>query len=615
MSTFSIIQTKLEQFIRKYYTNELIKGALLFFAIGLLYFILTLLVEYFFWLQPLARTILFWAFVIVELALFIRFIAFPLAKLFKLQQGIGYEDASKIIGSHFPQVNDKLLNVIQLNQNQRQSELLAASIDQKAQELQPIPFLSAVQFKKNLKYVKYALIPIAIIVLVNVFWDKELFSSSYERVVNYDTAYEPPAPFNFVLLNDDLTAIENKSFTVKVRTDGAVVPENASVSFNNETYYLNQIGPGLFEYTFDRPSESFDFQFSANKVTSQPYRVDVVKTPSLLGFEMFLNYPSYTGKKDETLKSTGNATLPEGTQVTWKVTTKNTETVQLKTVDTSYVFGKEASHFQFQKGIYQRTDYSITTSNKDLKDYENLAFTLGVVKDAYPTISVKSKQDTTELQTYYFLGEVSDDYGLSKLQLVYYPVGEETLKQTQSLPVNSSNFDQFVYTFPGNLPLKDGVAYEYYFEVFDNDAIHRFKSSKSALYTFRKLTQDERENEQLNKQEENIKDLSKTLENMKDQEKLLDEINKTQKEKEQLNWSDKKKLDQFLKRQKQQEEMMKNFSKEMKEDLEKFQPENEEEDPFKEQLEERLEENEKRLEENEKLLEELERLQKKIQSS
>ena len=563
MSTFSIIQTKLEQFIRKYYTNELIKGALLFFAIGLLYFILTLLVEYFFWLQPLARTILFWAFVIVELALFIRFIAFPLAKLFKLQQGIGYEDASKIIGSHFPQVNDKLLNVIQLNQNQRQSELLAASIDQKAQELQPIPFLSAVQFKKNLKYVKYALIPIAIIVLVNVFWDKELFSSSYERVVNYDTAYEPPAPFNFVLLNDDLTAIENKSFTVKVRTDGAVVPENASVSFNNETYYLNQIGPGLFEYTFDRPSESFDFQFSANKVTSQPYRVDVVKTPSLLGFEMFLNYPSYTGKKDETLKSTGNATLPEGTRVTWKVTTKNTETVQLKTVDTSYVFGKEASHFQFQKGIYQRTDYSITTSNKDLKDYENLAFTLGVVKDAYPTISVKSKQDTTELQTYYFLGEVSDDYGLSKLQLVYYPVGEETLKQTQSLPVNSSNFDQFVYTFPGNLPLKDGVAYEYYFEVFDNDAIHRFKSSKSALYTFRKLTQGERENEQLNKQEENIKDLSKTLENMKDQEKLLDEINKTQKEKEQLNWSDKKKLDQFLKRQKQQEEMMKNFSKEM----------------------------------------------------
>ena len=51
MSTFGIIQQKLEQFIKKYYTNELIKGAILFFAIGLLYLLVTLLVEYFLWLR------------------------------------------------------------------------------------------------------------------------------------------------------------------------------------------------------------------------------------------------------------------------------------------------------------------------------------------------------------------------------------------------------------------------------------------------------------------------------------------------------------------------------------------------------------------------------------
>ena len=107
MSTFSIIQQKLEQFIKKYYTNELIKGVILFFAIGLLWFIITLLVEHFLWLEPLARTLLFWSFVLVEIGLFVRFIAFPLAKLFKLQRGIGHETASRIIGSHFPQVNDK----------------------------------------------------------------------------------------------------------------------------------------------------------------------------------------------------------------------------------------------------------------------------------------------------------------------------------------------------------------------------------------------------------------------------------------------------------------------------------------------------------------------------
>ncbi len=611
MSTFSVIQQKLEQFIKKYYTNELIKGVILFFAIGLLYLIVTLLVEHFLWLSSSGRTILFWTFVFVEVGLFVRFIAFPLAKLFKLQQGIGHVEASRIIGSHFPQVNDKLLNVIQLNQNQRESELLAASIDQKAGELQPVPFKSAINFKKNAKYLKYAAIPVVIILMVNLLWDKELFSNSYERVVNYDQAYEAPAPFSFILVNENLTAIENKNFTLKVKTEGAVVPENASIRFKNEAYYLEQTSPGRFEYTFSQPSDAVSFQLSANDVTSQEYTLDVVKTPSLLGFEMFLDYPGYTGRRDETLKSTGNATVPEGTRVSWRVRTQNTDEVQIKTKDTSYAFTATAQEFSFNKGVYRRMDYAITTSNKNLKEYENLSFTLGVIKDEYPEIKVESKEDSTNAQTTYFLGDVRDDYGLSKLQVVYYPEGNEKEKKTEAIGINKTNFDRFVYSFPGDLDLPEGISYEYYYEVFDNDAIHNYKSVKSGFYAFRKLTKEELENQQLDKQEENIKDLSKTLKEMKRQDKKLEELNDLQKEKNEMNWNDKKKLENFIQRQKQQEQMMKNFSKEMKENLQQFQPE-EESDPFKEQLEERLEDNEEQMEENEKLLEELERLQDKI---
>ena len=593
MSTFSIIQQKLEEFIKKYYTNELIKGAILFFAIGLLYLLITLLVEYFLWLNPLGRRILFWAFVIVELGLFIRFIAFPLAKLFKLQQGIDYMQASKIIGNHFPQVNDKLLNVIQLNQNQRESELLAASIDQKATELQPIPFKSAVNFKNNAKYLKYAAIPILVFILFSALGGMDIFSSSYKRVVHYDTAFEPPAPFSFIVVNGDLNAVENKPFNLKIRTQGTAIPENASINYGGETYYMQQTAPGLFEYTFQQPVESIDFSLKANKVSSREYTLDVVKTPTLLNFEMVLDYPSYIGKRDETLKSTGNATIPEGTLVKWNVATKS-------------------KSFNFEKGVYNKFDYAITTSNEKLKDYENLAFTLNVVKDQYPEIDVQSKQDSTNTQRVFFLGQISDDYGLTKLRLVYFPEGGEKQAKTQALPLNKTNFDQFTYTFPGNLPLTEGVSYEYYFEVFDNDAIHNYKSSKSGIYSFRKLTKDELENEQLQNQQNAIKGLDKSLEEFKDQKQTLEELSRTQKEKNELNYNDKKKLENFLQRQKQQEELMKNFSKEMKEELQNFQPENQEKDPFKEELEKRLDENEERIKENEKLLEELEKLQDKI---
>ena len=612
MSTFSIIQQKLEEFIKKYYTNELIKGAILFFAIGLLYLLITLLVEYFLWLNPLGRRILFWAFVIVELGLFIRFIAFPLAKLFKLQQGIDYMQASKIIGNHFPQVNDKLLNVIQLNQNQRESELLAASIDQKATELQPVPFKSAVNFKNNAKYLKYAAIPILVFILFSALGGMDIFSSSYKRVVHYDTAFEPPAPFSFIVVNGDLNAVENKPFNLKIRTQGTAIPENASINYGGETYYMQQTAPGLFEYTFQQPVESIDFSLKANKVSSREYTLDVVKTPTLLNFEMVLDYPSYIGKRDETLKSTGNATIPEGTLVKWNVATKNTDAVTLKTADTSFSFTSKSKSFNFEKGVYNKFDYAITTSNEKLKDYENLAFTLNVVKDQYPEIDVQSKQDSTNTQRVFFLGQISDDYGLTKLRLVYFPEGGEKQAKTQALPLNKTNFDQFTYTFPGNLPLTEGVSYEYYFEVFDNDAIHNYKSSKSGIYSFRKLTKDELENEQLQNQQNAIKGLDKSLEEFKDQKQTLEELSRTQKEKNELNYNDKKKLENFLQRQKQQEELMKNFSKEMKEELQNFQPENQEKDPLKEELEKRLDENEERIKENEKLLEELEKLQDKI---
>ncbi|HKK11522.1 MAG TPA: hypothetical protein VJ945_01740, partial [Flavobacteriaceae bacterium] len=107
MGDFIIIQQKLERFIKRYYSNELLKGCILFFATGLLYFMFTLFIEYMLWLKPLARTVLFWVFVGVELILFARFIAIPILKLFKLKKGINYETASQIIGSHFPEVNDK----------------------------------------------------------------------------------------------------------------------------------------------------------------------------------------------------------------------------------------------------------------------------------------------------------------------------------------------------------------------------------------------------------------------------------------------------------------------------------------------------------------------------
>lgn len=197
LNDFIRIREKLQEFIKKYYFNELMKGLLLFFAIGVLYFIFTLFVEYFLWLKPIARSFLFWIFVFIEVALFVGYIIFPIIKILGLKRGLNEVKASKIIGNHFPEVKDKLLNILQLNESQQDSELIKASIAQKSKELQPIPFKRAVDFKKNKKYLKFAMLPIVIWLFVIITGNTSLFSDSFSRVVHYNQIYLPPAPFFF----------------------------------------------------------------------------------------------------------------------------------------------------------------------------------------------------------------------------------------------------------------------------------------------------------------------------------------------------------------------------------------------------------------------------------
>jgi len=612
LKTTENITDKLNLFIKKYYTNELLKGSLLFVSIGLLYLLATLFIEHFLWLSTGYRTALFWIFIGVELSLLYKFIGIPLFQLFGLKRGISQEYASELIGNHFPEVNDKLTNLLQLQKDNEQSELLLASINQKAADLSPIPFKIAVNFKRNWKYSKYLAIPLFIFLSLQISGNQYIIKNSYQRVVNHDVAYTPPAPFHFIIKNSDLKVVENKSFVLEVTTKGKVVPENLKINFNNESYYLSKSDFNTFIYEFKQVNNPIDFTLSGNDISSISHHISVVKVPTILKFEMQLNYPKHTAKKNEIIANTGNITVAEGTSIVWILNTKTTDEVLFSLKDTSFVFQKESSNFKYEQEVYSTTDYQISTSNASIKNYEKLNYKIKTVKDEYPEINVQSKVDTTNSQIIYYLGKVSDDYGLSKLQLVYKEIGSEKLYK-ENIKISKSNFDQFTYVFPSNLDLKKGVPYEYYFEIFDNDRIHKYKKTKSEVFNFQELTDDELENKQLENQKNNIDNLSKSLDKLNQQEKELEEINKLQKEKKELNWNDKNKIKQFLKQQEKQENLMQEFNKDLQKNLEEFQKENIEDDPFKEELKERLEDQEKELKENEKLLQELKKLQEKLQ--
>jgi hypothetical protein len=606
----NIIYAKLEAFIKKYYTNEVIRGTIFFTGLGLLYFIITFLIEYFLWLPEKGRTALFYIFILVEAILLARFILFPLFKLFKLQKGLDYKQASAIIGSHFSEVSDKLTNFLQLSDAPQQSELLLASIEQKANNLQPVPFTNAVNFKKNMKYVPYAAIPVLLILMFLLSGNTSVITNSFSRVVNYNTHYAPPAPFEFVVLNKSLTAQQDTDFVLEVKTQGSVVPENALITIGDETYYLESEKPGVFTYRFDKPSKAISFQLTANDVTSQPYELDVVAVPTIANFEMVLQFPSYLGKKSEVVKGSGNAVVPEGTKVTWKIDALATTNINWVGENGTIAFSNNENSYSLSKNILQNTEYQILTSNTKVKNHEKLQYQITTIKDQYPSITVQAAPDSLKLKKEIILGQLSDDNGLSKLQVVYYPQDNPEAAKRGTLPVKQQTVDRFYYTFPQGLKVQEGVSYEYYFEVFDNDAVHGFKSTKSSVFSHRELTQDEQQDKALQEQNSSISGLEKSIKNQDKQDAELDKLKQMGKEKSNMDFKDQKKVQDFINKQQQLEEQKKELSKKLQENLEQFLPEKK--DELKEELMKRLEKNEKESEKNKKLLDELKELTNKL---
>ena len=607
MNHFFNIKTKLEQFIKRYYLSALLKGALLFFGIGLLYALFWISIEYFFWISSSGRTIVFWSLVFFEMILFYKLLCVPLLKYLKIRSGISDQEAAKIIGDFFPEISDKLLNVIQLN-SQPTTELIDASIQQKTKEFGSFSFKKAVQFKDNLKYLKYTVLPLMIIGVVYASGGQSNLKQSLNRVVDYKTTYTPPAPFQFVVTNSALETVENQSFVLDIRVEGNVVPELVKISFENQTYFLKKINNQRFQFKFQNPKKDIQFQVSSENVISNLLELKVLSAPKILNSTLLVDYPTYTKLKDKPLSSFGNISIPEGTILTWKFLTKSTDTVTFFNQNSVFYFNKNDNKFTLSKQVFTDLMYDINTNNDQLKNFETLSYEARIIKDRPPVIDVQQRIGNSIEEELYFYGQISDDYGISLLQLHYYPVGKTNLKTIKPISFNET-FD-FTYQFPLALDLLPDTSYELFFEVIDNDPFPSPNKSRSKIFTYLSKSENALKEDQLNDQKELVDDLENTFNTYEKQHELVDDFTKQQLQKERLNYNDQEKIQDIIKRQKNQDDMIKRFNEQMKKTLEQFPDKIP--DAFKKNLFERLDEQNKRLEENEKTLKELEELAKKM---
>ncbi|MDO9186740.1 MAG: DUF4175 domain-containing protein [Bacteroidia bacterium] len=599
---------KLDGFIRKYYKNQLLRGLIYSTGLVLLFFISLTVLEYYAHFNTAIRTVLFYSFIVASGFISVKYIVIPLSKLYKLGQLISYEEAANIIGKHFTNVQDKLLNTLQLQQETSNISnpisnisLLEASINQKIKELKPIEFTSAIDLSENKKYLKYALIPVLLIAVI-LFSAPSIITDGTKRLVKHADFFEKESPFQFVITNSDLTTVTQQDFELKVNLTGDEVPDNVYVEINGNEYKLEKENIVNFNYLFKNVQKNTSFHLSADGFKSKEYELVALPNPVLLNFDIALAYPKYLNKKDEVVKNTGDLVVPAGTKVSWSFSTKNTDQLRINFNDTSFAVSPVSENsFNYSTRLFKDKIYSVSTANQFLKNKDSVTYIINVIPDAYPQINVEEKKDTTSTKRIYFRGEVKDDYGFNKLTFNYhYITNNDSAADTdekklttniRAVAINKNlTQDQFYHYWDMNeLGVSPGDQIEYYFEIWDNDGVTGSKSSRSQKMIFKAPTLKELD---LNTDKNNNKikdDLLESIDQAKEVQKEISELQRKIAEKKTLSWEEKKKLEDLLDKQKKLQQNVEKIKNENKQN-------NEQQSEYK-QPDEKILEKQKQLEE------------------
>ncbi|WP_316790215.1 hypothetical protein [Pedobacter frigoris] len=589
-SNYDLLISKINEFIQKFYLNKLLRGSIYSAALLLALYLLLFLLVYYTNPSVGVKTVLFFSFVLTALLTIYFWIIKPALSYFHLGKNLSIEQAANLIGGHFFNVKDKLINTLQLktlaDQNPENSLLILAGIDQKITELKPIPFTSAIRLNENKKYIKYLLFPFSVIILIAII-APSILREGTNSFVQYNKEILPKAPFDFELLNSKLIYSQGDDVTINLKLKGDEIPQDVYISDGANSYKLEKENTTKFRYTFKNLQKNKKIQFSAGGFNSTSYLIEVKPRPAVVNISARLNYPAYLNKQNETIQNAGDLLIPEGTSITWTLNTENSTELSFILASKLYLLSAAENSFSFSSRILGNADYMIIPRNRFINSKDSLKHQITVIKDAFPTISVMEAPDSLSSKALYFSGTIADDHGFSSLKLRYNIRENGSLKSTVaksiSVKKNSQENTFFYFWNLNEASIRPGQVLEYYFEVADNDAVNGPKTTKSDIKTMevpteRQITEKLDQGSAVLKQK-----MEKAIRLASTVEKESKKLGETLLDKKQLSFDDKKQVEQLLEKQKQLEEAV----KEIKELNKKNTFEKEENNAIKDELAEK----------------------------
>ncbi|MGB1410116.1 MAG: DUF4175 family protein [Flavobacteriaceae bacterium] len=613
MNDFQVIEQKLIEFKRKYYLNALIRGSILFVALGAMYFLCVAWLEQWLWMPSAVRQVVFWLFICVELGLLVYWVGPSLSVLLGLRKPMSHRAAAEIIGTQLPEVGDQLVNTLDLRRQNQSTELILASIEQKSKAMTPFYFTNAVNLKENKRYLRWLLIPgLAVFGLV-LFGELQEVLWAYGRVATYNTQYQRPAPYRLTLVNERLRSRSNEEILLVVKSQGDVVPAEVSMLMEGQRITMTPTAAGEFKLMLPPQADSFSFSLATEFLTTQEYRYEIINGPEIKGFSIDVVPPAYTGMPRLSLENNGNIRALKGSKITWKLSTEYTDEMAWVSGGDSLRFNQETPKlFSLTQKLYGSKKYSLSAGNTQTGMEPGANYIAEVFMDRPPQIEVETSKDSVYGVSHHKI-TAWDDFSISTLRAVCYPVTNPTDTRELNLAIQPSSRAQAIYSFPRGFDLIPGEAYQYYFEAMDNDQVSGPKSVRSPVYGHKELLIQQAQNQLLSQQNNQTKQLEEALSNLTKQGEEAREFDEALRQKEGMKWKDERALEQLIKQKEAQLEVLEQQTQTLQKTLEQYQQNDPEPNTQAQQLMERIEEQIESLQEQSQQWKELQELQEQLE--
>ena len=612
MNNYEWLIERLDAFIRKYYANKVIRGTLVFLSC-LLFYILTVSVgEYYLYLPVWLKLGIVSTFALLGGSALVVWVIVPLSKMARLGSVISHEQAAGIIGKHFPEISDRLLNILQLKRhpdNNASRELAEASINQKISQISVVPITSAVDFSKNKKYLPY-LLPLLLIGVFILIAAPSVFTEGSSRLLQPTKAFEKPSPFRFVIKNPSLIAIRNADYVLTVEAQGNMLPVDAAIEIGDEKVPMQPMENHTFQYTFKNVTDAVKFRFFAAGFYSPSNTLKVIQRPVLKAFKVQVNYPAYTGKKNEVRNSLSDMTVPAGTTVNWTFVTDHTDDATIHFGNgKDVVMPSSSSTFNYQYRFMNDTAYTVTLHNKEAGIADSYKYQVQVIPDQYPVIQLQQVKDSVSGKQILLTGTAGDDYGITRVTFNYEVSDDKKPVLTKSVPVKITaglltTFEQ--YFDIESLQLKPGQKLSYYIEAWDNDGVHGSKASRSEVMTFQ-MYDPKQIDSAIN---ENSQQINSGISNSADKAKQLQSDYKDAQSKmlqsNSMDWEQQQSLQEMMKKQKELKTNVENIKQRFEEQMQQS-----EQKKFSDDLKDKQKDLDKQLDNllNQELKDEMKKLQ------